>query len=741
MHIFLNLVLLWCTSMIFAQSAEVSIIDTRHYSNVFGEIRNYRIFLPPGYHQEADKKYPVIYYYHGWSQRYFGETYNEYAGIDQGTDNNGDNISNFVSSHEVIVVKPDGYNRSPQQEYYLRPYNISPVETSRQFPLYFPELVAHIDATYRTIADRSHRGISGLSMGGFMTFWIAGKYPQLVSAAGNFCGSPEFFVGPRNFPVEYKHMDMYKNYGGLDVRLHYGDKDFIRGYHQDLNRTWPQLMDNYQFKIFDAEHTPCGLAEMFQSILTTFDHPPAQPERWHHIDVYPAFEVWGYQVQSDRDLPGFTVLENVDKLGFRCAVREFLPNGPLMTQVHLSITTSPIYAPSQPYTITDFNPTTNTNSVSTIESDQLGRLKFTLDGGRHDIGIALSGQAPNLSLASYKLLNTGWAQKDQPVSVAVNLVNKGNGQATNLTASLTPLRTTATVKPGQVTIPDIPAGEIMEIAEPFVFEVKGDSSIDVVQFKLEITDADDRQWVEFLDIPVHPEVLPIDDFVIADGREFKVANAGDDTTSMVLGHGNGDGMVNPGESFVILVPHNDIYYRTQLYFNHPGLNPDGINLRESDNWGSYDHVGGSAKYSIPVVAADCPEGSQIKLLAEYWLPDYPYHIIKKGEINLTVSGHDQTPPVVRWVNIRGDNTLQIRLYDGGAIGAVTARLVNTKSPDQVIEVTLNDQGRSSDRVSGDRIFSYQIPHQQFGLYQIQITAADLSGNSTTKNWPGNFVVH
>ena len=251
-------------------------------------------------------------------------------GADEGASNNGDNIASFVATHDVIVVKPDGYNRKPQEEYYLRPYNISPVETYRQYPLYFPELVKYIDSNFRTIADRDHRAISGLSMGGFMTFWISGKYPYLVCAAGNFCGSAEFKIGPGDFPVEYRHIDMAKNYAGLNVRLNYGNKDFIRCYHRDMNRVWPQLMDNYEYKIYEAEHTTCGLGEMFEFIMDTFKDPPAKPEKWNHIDVYPDFSVWDYDISSDRDVPGFTVLENVDKGGFRCTVREHLPDGEVM---------------------------------------------------------------------------------------------------------------------------------------------------------------------------------------------------------------------------------------------------------------------------------------------------------------------------------------------------------------------------------------------------------------------------
>jgi enterochelin esterase-like enzyme len=182
-------------------AGDVQIIDSRHYSNVFGEVRNFRVFLPPGYNDNPQKRYPVIYFLHGWSQRYFGSAGDEYSEYDKGVENKGDNIANFVSANEVIVVKSDGYDRYPDETYNVRPYNVDPVETYRQFPIYFPELVNYIDANFKTFADRDHRAISGLSMGGFMAYWIGGKYPHLFSAAGSFCGSTEFTVGPRNFPA------------------------------------------------------------------------------------------------------------------------------------------------------------------------------------------------------------------------------------------------------------------------------------------------------------------------------------------------------------------------------------------------------------------------------------------------------------------------------------------------------------------------------------------------------------
>jgi hypothetical protein len=93
-------------------SNRVTIIDSVHYSQVFGEPRNYRIFLPPGYSNAPGKRYPVIYFMHGWSQRSFGDGGQEYAQFDKEDDNKGDNIANFVSSNDVIVVKSDSTEAS-----------------------------------------------------------------------------------------------------------------------------------------------------------------------------------------------------------------------------------------------------------------------------------------------------------------------------------------------------------------------------------------------------------------------------------------------------------------------------------------------------------------------------------------------------------------------------------------------------------------------------------------------------
>lgn len=727
------------------------IIDTSHYSHTFAEIRNYRVFLPPGYFENPQKKYPVIYFFHGWSQRYFGPVGDDYSNYDKGDENNGDNIANYVASHDVIVVKPDGFNPVSGEQYNLTPYNEGSVITFRQFPVYFPELVGQIDVSYRTLSDREHRAVTGLSMGGFMSFWVGGKYPHMLSAVGNFCGSQEFTVGPLQFPVEYRNHDMYGNYAGLNVRFHYGDKDNLRFYHQDVNRIWPYVMDNYEYRIYDAFHTTCGMGEMFDFCMNTFENPPVKPEKWDHIDVYPEFSVWDYQVSSNRFVPGFTILEEVSKRGFRCSVREFLPDGETMPFVNLTLTTPPLYEKNQIYTICDMDPVSETTCQRTIRSDDSGRLKIHLNGGIHDIGINAVKDLPNLGIASVKVENMSWARTNQEVAVSIKILNKGFDHARHVKAILSSTRDHVDITNRESAFGTIEVNKTGICQVPFTFHVKTDS-IEMARFKLTIKDGNNHEWIEYFELPLRKDLPELKNLVIADGKIFTVARAGIYDESVLLGQGNGDGIVNPGESIVILVKDQERYYRTSLISNHEFVNPFSINKRISDSWQDYDHIGGSTKYSIPLISSECPENQVIEFFAEYWFPERKNHIIKRGPISIKVTGKDQTPPKVDWIHIAGNNTLQVKLYDGSEIQSAKATLipvhdvkglddVNLTDPNTHIELVLNDIGREGDINPGDRVFSKRISTQSCYFYRVQIEAMDSNGNSSVETGSEVFIVY
>src|SRR6185503_1468477 len=74
------------------------------------------------------------------------------------------------------------------------------VEHERYDDYIAKDVVRFIDTYYRTRADRAHRGIGGLSMGGYGALSLALHYPDVFSAAASHSGvvSP-MYVGPKPF--------------------------------------------------------------------------------------------------------------------------------------------------------------------------------------------------------------------------------------------------------------------------------------------------------------------------------------------------------------------------------------------------------------------------------------------------------------------------------------------------------------------------------------------------------------
>src|SRR5690606_5816835 len=88
----------------------------------------------------------------------------------------------------------------------------------------------------------------------------------------------------------------------------------------------------------------------------------------------------------------------------------------------------------------------------------------------------------------------------------------------------------------------------------------------------------------------------------------------------MVGTGNGDGIANPGETIVILVKNGGKYLRTDAYTTNSYINPGNVNIRIADPWQEYDHIGGTVKYTMPVLDGEIPRGETIPFYVEYWTP-------------------------------------------------------------------------------------------------------------------------
>jgi enterochelin esterase-like enzyme len=136
--------------------------------------REVTVYLPPSYNSSSDRRYPVLYMLHGFtdddSQWFCWEDHwiNLHEVIDQSLAEG--------KSKEMIVVMPNAYNRF-KGSMYSSSVTIGDWET-----FISQELVSHIDSNYRTIPRSESRGLAGHSMGGYGTLRLGMKIPYVWAA-------------------------------------------------------------------------------------------------------------------------------------------------------------------------------------------------------------------------------------------------------------------------------------------------------------------------------------------------------------------------------------------------------------------------------------------------------------------------------------------------------------------------------------------------------------------------------
>jgi hypothetical protein len=467
------------------------------------------------------------------------------------------------------------------------------------------------------------------------------------------------------------------------------------------------------------------LAKTLGFQMDSFREPLPRPSLWHHIDVYPTFDVWGYSVQSDRRRPGFTVIENVSSKGFRSAVREWLPGGALMPSVAVRVTTDALYEPGRRYWITDVNLTTGEVRQSRQNADELGRLRFSIDGDLHEVGVSAAAE-PIVAASGWRVVGASWATAGKPVRLAIALLNKGAAEARNIRATVDSPNPGVTFERRELMLARLAPGEASEPSQEVVLTVS-DPDREVVKLLVRV------QGVEFpLEIPLFRNAAEIPDFVIADGARLPVWERAINREERVVGTGNADGIAGRGETVAIAVRDGEAFRLVEAFTSHPCVDSS---RRVSDPWGRYDNVGASAKYSFLLLSSSCPEGAEIPLFVRYQLPDKPDHVLKEGVVRLPVQGRDQTPPQAEWAAVREWNLLEIKIFDGGKVRSALATL---RKGDAVIDVRVNDEGRDGDLSAGDRIFSGLVPNPAPGVYSLTLAAEDEFGNSTEMPVEGDF---
>jgi enterochelin esterase-like enzyme len=136
--------------------------------------RNVSIYLPPSYASEPNRRYPVIYLLHGYTDSddlWFGSKphfINVPAVTDKALASGG--------AREMIIVMPNAYTVYQGSMY-------SSSATTGDWETFIArELVSYVDSHYRTIPEAASRGLAGHSMGGYGTIRIGMKNPDVFSS-------------------------------------------------------------------------------------------------------------------------------------------------------------------------------------------------------------------------------------------------------------------------------------------------------------------------------------------------------------------------------------------------------------------------------------------------------------------------------------------------------------------------------------------------------------------------------
>lgn len=132
------------------------------------------IYLPAGYKNNPGKKYPVVYFLHGYTDddaRFYGLS-RHWMNIVPILDT----VFGTGKAREMILVTPNAYTRFQGSMY------SNSITTGNWEDYVAKELVAYIDSHYRTIATAAGRGLCGHSMGGYGALRIGEKYPSVFSS-------------------------------------------------------------------------------------------------------------------------------------------------------------------------------------------------------------------------------------------------------------------------------------------------------------------------------------------------------------------------------------------------------------------------------------------------------------------------------------------------------------------------------------------------------------------------------
>lgn len=193
-----------------------------YWSDYNKAMRHCYVYTPAGYDIDKDKRYPVLYLQHGGGESEHGWAQQGKTGIIL------DNLIAEGKALPFIVVMDNGtwtkFKRANGESLIMGPskpgqgLNLPEDWTEGFRNTLIQDIIPMIDARYRTIADKDHRALAGLSMGAMETKEIGLKRSDVFGSLGIFSGgtiSSEEASAAANFRKNNKLT--FVSYGSREV--------------------------------------------------------------------------------------------------------------------------------------------------------------------------------------------------------------------------------------------------------------------------------------------------------------------------------------------------------------------------------------------------------------------------------------------------------------------------------------------------------------------------------------------
>lgn len=186
----------------------------------------------------------------------------------------------FANEYKWLEVKPTlPAIADEMQMIFVTPYALnswyfdSPVNKEFMYETFITkELIPWIDAHYPTLADRNHRAVTGLSMGGHGALFLSSRHIDLFGAAASMSGGVDIRLFPLNWNLpdvlgemasnrqswdEHSVMECVKQLKNGDIAITFdcGESDFFIEVNRALHARLLSLGIDHDFTTRPGGHT------------------------------------------------------------------------------------------------------------------------------------------------------------------------------------------------------------------------------------------------------------------------------------------------------------------------------------------------------------------------------------------------------------------------------------------------------------------------------------------------------